>query len=231
MTLQIAPSILSADFGNLAQAVADVERGGADLIHIDVMDGRFVPNITIGIPIVTALREATELPLDVHLMIIEPDRHIKTFAQAGASMMSVHIEVCPHLHRTLESIKSLGLKAGVALNPATQEKTLEPVAHLVDFVVVMSVNPGFSGQAFIPESIEKIRSVRQLLNAAGNGAPIEIDGGVQPDNAPEVVNAGAEILVAASAIYGTDDSTRATQRLRKAAASRGETETLSNQST
>ncbi len=231
MTLQIAPSILSADFGNLAQAVADVERGGADLIHIDVMDGRFVPNITIGIPIVTALREATELPLDVHLMIIEPDRHIKTFAQAGASMMSVHIEVCPHLHRTLESIKSLGLKAGVALNPATQEKTLEPVAHLVDFVVVMSVNPGFSGQAFIPESIEKIRSVRQLLNAAGNGAPIEIDGGVQPDNAPEVVKAGAEILVAASAIYGTDDSTRATQRLRKAAASRGETETLSNQST
>lgn len=230
MTLQIAPSILSADFGNLAQAVADVERGGADLIHIDVMDGRFVPNITIGIPIVTALREATELPLDVHLMIIEPDRHIKTFAQAGASMMSVHIEVCPHLHRTLESIKSLGLKAGVALNPATQEKTLEPVAHLVDFVVVMSVNPGFSGQAFIPESIEKIRSVRQLLNAAGNGAPIEIDGGVQPDNAPEVVKAGAEILVAASAIYGTDDSTRATQRLRKAAASRGETETLSNQS-
>lgn len=230
MTLQIAPSILSADFGNLAQAVADVERGGADLIHIDVMDGRFVPNITIGIPIVTALRETTELPLDVHLMIIEPDRHIKTFAQAGASMMSVHIEVCPHLHRTLESIKSLGLKAGVALNPATQEKTLEPVAHLVDFVVVMSVNPGFSGQAFIPESIEKIRSVRQLLNAAGNGAPIEIDGGVQPDNAPEVVKAGAEILVAASAIYGTDDSTRATQRLRKAAASRGETETLSNQS-
>ena len=231
MTLQIAPSILSADFGNLAQAVADVERGGADLIHIDVMDGRFVPNITIGIPIVTALREATELPLDVHLMIIEPDRHIKTFAQAGASMMSVHIEVCPHLHRTLESIKSLGLKAGVALNPATQEKTLEPVAHLVDFVVVMSVNPGFSGQAFIPESIEKIRSVRQLLNAAGNGAPIEIDGGVQPDNAPEVVKAGAEILVAASAIYGTDDSTRATQRLRKAAASIRETETLSNQST
>jgi ribulose-phosphate 3-epimerase len=231
MTLQIAPSILSADFGNLAQAVADVERGGADLIHIDVMDGRFVPNITIGIPIVTALRETTELPLDVHLMIIEPDRHIKTFAQAGASMMSVHIEVCPHLHRTLESIKSLGLKAGVALNPATQEKTLEPVAHLVDFVVVMSVNPGFSGQAFIPESIEKIRSVRQLLNAAGNGAPIEIDGGVQPDNAPEVVKAGAEILVAASAIYGTDDSTRATQRLRKAAASTGEAETLSNQST
>ena len=231
MTLQIAPSILSADFGNLAQAVADVERGGADLIHIDVMDGRFVPNITIGIPIVTALREATELPLDVHLMIIEPDRHIKTFAQAGASMMSVHIEVCPHLHRTLESIKSLGLKAGVALNPATQEKTLEPVAHLVDFVVVMSVNPGFSGQAFIPESIEKIRSVRQLLNAAGNGAPIVIDVGVQPDNAREVVKAGAEILVAASAIYGTDDSTRATQRLRKAAASTGEAETLSNQST
>tara|TARA_B100001123_G_scaffold437934_1_gene571684 strand:+ start:14775 stop:15470 length:696 start_codon:yes stop_codon:yes gene_type:complete len=230
MTLQIAPSILSADFGNLAQAVVDVERGGADLIHIDVMDGRFVPNITIGVPIVTALKKATELPLDVHLMIIEPDRHIKTFAEAGASMMSVHIEVCPHLHRTLEMIKSLGLKAGVALNPATQEKTLEPVAHLVDFVVVMSVNPGFSGQAFIPESIEKIRAVRQLLNAAGNGAPIEIDGGVQSENAPEIVKAGAEILVAASAIYGADDSTQATQRLRKAAASMEEPETLSNQS-
>ena len=228
MTLQIAPSILSADFGNLAQAIADVERGGADLIHIDVMDGRFVPNITIGIPIVAALRAVTTLPLDVHLMIIEPDRHIKSFAKAGASMMSVHIEVCPHLHRTLEAIKSLGLKAGVALNPGTPESTLEPVAHLVDFVVVMSVNPGFSGQAFIPESIQKIQAVRDLLNAAGNGAPIEIDGGVQPDNAPEVVTAGAEILVAASAIYGTADSTLATQRLRKAATPIGETQTLSN---
>lgn len=217
MTLQIGPSILSADFGNLAQAVADVERGGADLIHIDVMDGRFVPNITIGIPIVAALRDATELPLDVHLMIIEPDRHINAFAKAGASMISVHIEVCPHLNRTLEAIKSLGLKAGVALNPATPERTLEPVAHLVDFVVVMSVNPGFSGQAFIPESIQKVRSVRQLLNAAGNGALIEIDGGIQTDNAPEVVTAGAEILVAASAIYGSNDPALATQRLRKAA--------------
>jgi ribulose-phosphate 3-epimerase len=217
MTLQIGPSILSADFSNLGQAVADVERGGADLIHIDVMDGRFVPNITIGIPIVAALRKATELPLDVHLMIIEPDRHIKAFAKAGASMMSVHIEVCPHLHRTLEAIKSLGLKAGVALNPATPKKTLEPVAHLVDFVVVMSVNPGFSGQTFIPESIQKIRSVRQLLDAAGNGAPIEIDGGIQADNAPEVVTAGAEILVASSAIYGSNDSALATQILRKAA--------------
>jgi ribulose-phosphate 3-epimerase len=150
-------------------------------------------------------------------MIIEPDRHIKAFAKAGASMMSVHIEVCPHLHRTLEAIKSLGLKAGVALNPATPKKTLEPVAHLVDFVVVMSVNPGFSGQTFIPESIQKIRSVRQLLDAAGNGAPIEIDGGIQADNAPEVVTAGAEILVASSAIYGSNDSALATQILRKAA--------------
>ena len=217
MTLQIAPSILSADFGNLAKAVADVERGGADLIHIDVMDGRFVPNITIGIPIVAALRKATELPLDVHLMIIEPDRHINAFAKAGASMLSVHIEVCPHLHRTLEAIKSLGLKAGVALNPATPERTLDPVAHLVDFVVVMSVNPGFAGQAFIPESIQKVRVIRQLLNAAGNEAPIEIDGGIQLDNAPDVVTAGAEILVAASAIYGSNDSTLATQNLRKAA--------------
>ena len=229
MTLQIGPSILSADFSNLGQAVADVERGGADLIHIDVMDGRFVPNITIGIPIVAALRKATELPLDVHLMIIEPDRHIKAFAKAGASMMSVHIEVCPHLHRTLEAIKSLGLKAGVALNPATPERTLEPVAHLIDFVVVMSVNPGFSGQTFIPESIQKIRSVRQLLNAAGNGAPIEIDGGIQADNAPEVVTAGAEILVASSAIYGSNDSALATQMLRKAA-SMGNSQGFSTQS-
>ena len=230
MTLQIGPSILSADFGKLARAVADVERGGADLIHIDVMDGRFVPNITIGIPIVAALRDATELPLDVHLMIIEPDRHINAFAKAGASMISVHIEVCPHLHRTLEAIKSLGLKAGVALNPATSERTLEPIAHLVDFVVVMSVNPGFSGQAFIPESIQKIRSVRQLLNAAGNGAPIEIDGGIQPENAPAVVTAGAEILVAASAIYGSNDPALATQKLRKAA-STGTSQAFSIQST
>jgi len=217
MTLQIGPSILSADFGHLAEAVADVERGGADLIHVDVMDGRFVPNITIGIPIVAALKDTTELPLDVHLMIIEPDRHIKAFAKAGASMISVHIEVCPHLHRTLEAIKSLGLKAGVALNPGTPEGTLESVAHLVDYVVVMSVNPGFSGQAFIPESIQKVQSVRQLLNAAGNEALIEIDGGIQPDNAPAVVMAGADILVAASAIYGSSDPALATQRLRKAA--------------
>ena len=217
MTLRIAPSILSADFGRLADDIASVERGGADLIHVDVMDGRFVPNITIGVPIVRALHRIAKVPLDVHLMIIEPERHIEMFADAGASMLSVHVEASPHLHRTLEAIKALGVQAGAVLNPGTPVATLEPVAHLVDFVLVMSVNPGFSGQAYIPESASRVRAVRTLLDEAHNGAPVEIDGGIQPANAAEVVAAGAEILVAASAIYGTDDPAAATERLRDAA--------------
>ncbi len=215
--MRIAPSILSADFARLEEAVRSVEDGGADLLHVDVMDGRFVPNITIGIPVVQALKRVARVPLDVHLMIVEPDRHIEAFADAGASMLSVHVEVAPHLHRTLETIKGLGVQAGAVLNPSTPASVLEPVASLLDYVLVMSVNPGFSGQSFIPHSTAKVSAVRALLDGAGSRAPVEIDGGIQPANAAQVVAAGAEILVAASAIYGTDDPAAATRALREAA--------------
>ena len=217
MTLRIAPSILSADFARLQDAVEAVEAGGADLIHVDVMDGRFVPNLTIGVPVVQALARVTRLPLDVHLMIVEPERHIEAFARAGASLISVHVEVSPHLDRTLNAIRELGVQAGAVLNPSTPAETLAPVADLLDFVLVMSVNPGFSGQRFIPRSPAKIQAVRAVLERAGSGASIAVDGGIQPDNALQVVRAGADILVAASAIFGTDDPAAATRRLRAAA--------------
>ena len=217
MTLRIAPSILSADFARLQDAVEAVEAGGADLIHVDVMDGRFVPNLTIGVPVVQALARVTRLPLDVHLMIVEPERHIEAFARAGASLISVHVEVSPHLDRTLNAIRELGVQAGAVLNPSTPAETLAPVADLLDFVLVMSVNPGFSGQRVIPRSPAKIQAVRAVLERAGSGASIAVDGGIQPDNAAQVVRAGADILVAASAIFGTDDPAAATRRLRAAA--------------
>ena len=216
-TLSIAPSILAADFAALGVAVGKVEAGGADLIHVDVMDGRFVPNLTIGIPIVAALARAAALPLDVHLMIVEPERHIEAFAKAGASMISVHVEASPHLHRTLGALRSLGVRAGAALNPSTPAGVLEPVADQLDYVVVMSVNPGFAGQAFIPSSVARVREVRRLLDRAGNPAPVEIDGGVHTGNVGRVVDAGAEIVVAASAIFGADDAAAATRALREAA--------------
>ncbi len=216
-TLRIAPSILAADFAALGDAVRTVEQGGADLIHVDVMDGRFVPNVTIGIPVVAALKRVATVPLDVHLMIVEPERHLERFVEAGASMMSVHLEVSPHLHRTLSAIRALGATAGVALNPGTPASLLESVADQVDYVVVMSVNPGYAGQAFIPRSESKVREVRRLLHAAGNRAPVEVDGGVSPENAACLVRAGADILVAASAIYGDSDPAAATRRLRDAA--------------
>ena len=219
MSLRIAPSILSADFAQLGDAVAAVEDGGADLIHVDVMDGRFVPNLTIGVPVVEALKRVARVPLDVHLMIVEPERLIEAFADAGASLISVHVEASPHLHRTLGAIKALGVKAGAALNPSTPATALEPVAGLVDFVVIMSVNPGFSGQSFIPESPSKVQAIRGILDRAESEASVEIDGGVQPDNAAAVVQAGADILVSASAIFGTDDPAAATRRLRAAALS------------
>ena len=215
MSVQIAPSILSADFAALGDAVARVERGGADLIHVDVMDGHFVPNITIGPPVVKSLKKVAHVPLDVHLMISDPDRYIDAFAAAGASMLSVHVEVLPHLHRTVHAIKALGVKAGVVLNPSTPVGTLEEIAGDVDFVLVMSVNPGFGGQTFIARSESKVAAVRALLDRSGNtAAPIEIDGGIDAATAPRVVAAGARILVAGNAIFGTPDPERATRDLK-----------------
>ena len=217
MTIRLAPSILSADFAALGRDIEAVTRGGADQIHVDVMDGHFVPNITIGPPVVRALRKVTTLPLDVHLMIMEPDRYLDAFVDAGASMISVHVEVLPHLHRTLGYIRKRGAKAGVVINPSTPVSSLEDVARDLDFVLVMSVNPGFGGQSFIPHSLEKVRRVRALLSAAGSTAQIEIDGGVDASNVAEIVAAGANILVAGNAIFGTPDAEAATRALRAAA--------------
>ena len=218
MSVQIAPSILSADFAALGAAVAAVEQGGADLIHVDVMDGHFVPNITIGPPVVAALKKVATRPLDVHLMIAEPDRYIEAFARAGAAMLSVHVEVLPHLHRTIHAIKALGVKAGVVLNPSTPVSAIEEVAADVDFVLVMSVNPGFGGQTFIPRSESKVRAILALLDQNGNqAAPIEIDGGIDAGNAARVVAAGARILVAGNAIFGAGNPAAATRDIRSAA--------------
>jgi ribulose-phosphate 3-epimerase len=215
--VQIAPSILSADFSALGRDIAAVERGGADLIHVDVMDGHFVPNITIGPPVVRAIKKVATRPLDVHLMIEEPDRYIEAFVEAGANMISVHVEAVPHLQRTISFIKKFGVKAGAVLNPSTPAVTLEDIAGDLDFVLVMSVNPGFGGQAFIPHSVQKVRHVRAVLSAAGSSAPIEIDGGIDEGTAPAVVAAGASILVAGHAIFGSSDPEGATRALRAAA--------------
>jgi ribulose-phosphate 3-epimerase len=215
--IRIAPSILSADFAALGDAIRAAEQGGADLIHVDVMDGHFVPNITIGPPVVRAVKRIATVPLDVHLMIMDPDRYIGAFAEAGASMISVHVEVLPHLHRTITLIRSLGVKAGVVLNPSTPPAAISEMAADVDYVLVMSVNPGFGGQTFIPRSESKVRAVRTLLDQAGSRAPVEVDGGVDQTNAARLVSAGASILVAGNAIFGTGDPAAATRALRKAA--------------
>ena len=216
-TLQIAPSLLSADFAALGDAIASAERGGADLIHVDVMDGHFVPNITIGPPVVKALKRVARLPLDVHLMIEQPDRYIEAFVAAGAASVTVHAEAVVHLHRTVHLIRSLGAKAGVALNPGTPVVALEEIAGDLDYVLVMTVNPGFGGQTFIPRSESKVRAVRELLRRAGSRAPIEVDGGIDVQTAPGIVAAGADILVAGNAIFGSADPVRAIQDLRGAA--------------
>jgi len=201
-TVQILPSILSADFRCLGQQIAEIEQAGADRVHIDVMDGRFVPNITIGPLIVEAARKSTTLPLDVHLMIVEPERYVTDFANAGADIILVHQETCPHLHRTIQQIKQLDKQAGVVLNPSTPLATLEESLHEVDQILLMSVNPGFGGQRFIASSTEKVRRLRDLLDERGAHAAIEVDGGIDSATAPDVVAAGATLLVAGSAIFG-----------------------------
>jgi len=199
--IKILPSVLSADFRRLGQEVEEVEKAGADGIHLDVMDGRFVPNITIGPFIVEAVRKTTTLPLDVHLMIVEPERYLSDFAHAGADMLSVHQEACPHLHRTIQQIKQLGKRAGVVLNPSTPLSTLEEVLPDVDLILLMSVNPGFGGQSFIEASVDKVRRLRRLLDEHAAHAELEIDGGIDPQTAPRVVTAGATMLVAGSAVF------------------------------
>ena len=214
MKIRLAPSILAANFAALGDQIAAAERGGADYIHVDVMDGHFVPNITVGPPVVASLKRVTRVPLDVHLMISEPDRYIEAFAKAGADMISVHVEVTPHLHRTVSYIHSFGLKAGVVLNPSTPVVTLEEIACDADYVLVMSVNPGFGGQTFIPRSESKVRAVRALLDRAGSRAAVEIDGGIDTETVGLVVAAGAEILVAGSAIFHTSDPETAARELK-----------------
>jgi ribulose-phosphate 3-epimerase len=214
MSVRIAPSILAADFAVLGACVAAAERGGADLVHVDVMDGHFVPNLTVGPPVVRSLSRVARVPLDVHLMIVDPDRYIPAFVEAGAGLISVHVEALPHLHRTIGFIKSFGVQAGVVLNPSTPVGSLEEVAADADFVLVMTVNPGFGGQAFIPRSTSKVRAVRALLDEARNPAPIEVDGGIDEQNVETIVEAGADWIVAGTSVFGSDDAEAATRRLK-----------------
>jgi ribulose-phosphate 3-epimerase len=199
--IKIAPSILSADFARLGEQVREAEAAGADWIHVDVMDGHFVPNLTIGPPVVRALRAITDLPLDVHLMIEKPERYLVDFVRAGASGLTVHVETCPHLHRTIQQIKGLGVRAGVTLNPATPLVSLEEILPEVDLVLVMSVNPGFGGQSYIPSSTTRIARLRGMLDEIGSPAELEVDGGINPDTVATVVEAGATVLVAGAAIF------------------------------
>jgi len=216
--VEIAPSILSADFARLGEQIEAAERGGATLIHVDVMDGHFVPNLTVGIPVVRSLARATRLPLDAHLMISEPGRYAEQFVEAGAQMVSVHIEADPHIHRTLAGIRAKGAKAGVVINPATPLSALDEALQFADYVLVMSVNPGFGGQQFIPTSVEKVRRLRRMIEERGLSVRIEIDGGIDADTIGPVAAAGAEIMVAGTAVYGQPDPARAVRDLLAAAA-------------
>jgi ribulose-phosphate 3-epimerase len=212
--VMIAPSILSADFGCLAAEIKAVEEAGADVIHVDVMDGHFVPNITIGPAVVAGIRKSTRLPLDVHLMIANPDQYLERFAAAGADWITVHVETCPHLHRTIGRIKELGKKAGAVLNPATPLTTLDFILADLDLVMLMSVNPGFGGQSFIPFTIDKIRRLHRMIREGDLTVGIEVDGGIAPSTIAAVAQAGANIFVAGSAIYGEDDYGRIIAELR-----------------
>ncbi len=215
--IRIAPSILSADFGHLADELGRAKEGGADLIHVDVMDGCFVPNITIGPLIVEAVNRHTELPLDVHLMIEDPERYLDDFMKAGADMLCVHVEACRHLHKALVSIRDQGVAAGVALNPSTPIDAVADVLEEIDFITVMSVNPGFGGQQFIPQSTEKIRRLREMLDERAPGVEIEIDGGVTTENVRQVTEAGAQIVVAGSFVFKAADVPEAIRSLRTVA--------------
>lgn len=214
--IEIAPSILSADFSRLREEIEAVERGGAAILHFDVMDGHFVPNITIGLPVLKSLAKVTRLPIDAHLMISEPGRYATQFVDAGAKMVSVHVEADAHLHRTLMAIKSAGALAGVVLNPSTPLAAVDEALQFADYVLVMSVNPGFGGQKFIPQSISKVKRLRNMISERQLDTRIEIDGGIDRSNIETVVEAGAEIIVAGSAIFGADDAESAVKELRNA---------------
>jgi ribulose-phosphate 3-epimerase len=215
-TIDIAPSILSADFSRLGEEIEAVERGGAAILHVDVMDGHFVPNITVGLPVVKSLARATKLPIDAHLMISEPGRYAEQFVAIGAKMVSIHVEADAHVHRTLASIKAAGAQAGIVINPATPVGSLEEALPFADYVLVMSVNPGFGGQSFIPTSIEKVRRLKGMIADRHLSTRIEIDGGIDSENIAAVVDAGAEIIVAGSAVFGKSDPEAAVRELREA---------------
>jgi ribulose-phosphate 3-epimerase len=212
--VQIAPSILAADFANLGDAIRLVESAGAEVIHVDVMDGHFVPNITMGPPVVASIRKVTSLPLDVHLMIEDPDAYIQPFVNAGADWISVHVETCPHLDRTLELIRSCGAKPGVVLNPATSLSTLDEALRLVAYVLIMTVNPGFGGQRFLPYTLEKVQRLRKVIQHKGLSAKLEVDGGVSLENVSDLVKSGANILVIGSQIFGDPDPAAAVKKLK-----------------
>jgi len=213
----IAPSILSADFSRLGEEIAAIEKGGADWVHVDVMDGHFVPNITIGPPVVASLRKITKLPLDVHLMIQDPDKYIEKFAKAGADIITIHVETSPHLHRSVQFIKDQGCKAGVSLNPATSLATLDHILSEVDMVLIMTVNPGFGGQEFIPSVLPKIKRLREKISEKGIGVDIEVDGGVNINTISKVAQAGGNIFVAGNAVFTTPDYGKTISELRRLA--------------
>ncbi|MFI8686318.1 ribulose-phosphate 3-epimerase [Rossellomorea sp. NPDC077527] len=216
--MKIAPSILSANFAELGNEIKDVEKGGADYIHVDVMDGHFVPNITLGPMIVSAIRPLTRLPLDVHLMIENPSQYVDAFADAGADYITVHVEADPHLHRTIQMIKNKGVKAGVVLNPGTPAEMIKPILQDVDMVLLMTVNPGFGGQSFIPSVVPKIKQIREWANEVNPSLEIEVDGGINPETAAICAEAGADVFVAGSAIYNKSDRGAAIEELKKSLA-------------